>query len=76
MERIFVIPGLGSLVVDGLNRNDVPIVIGSITILSFTFMMIMLVVDILYMVVDPRLRGRFATVKKKKQNIVSEAASA
>jgi peptide/nickel transport system permease protein len=74
MERIFVIPGLGSLVVDGLNRNDLPIVIGSITILSLTFMMIMLAVDILYAVADPRLRGRYAAVKKKKMAKLSSDA--
>ena len=65
MESIYVIPGLGTLVVDSLNRNDVPLVMGAITMLAFTFLIIMLVVDLLYALVDPRIRARYTVYKKK-----------
>lgn len=66
MESVYVIPGLGTLVVDALNQNDVPIVLGAITMLAFTFLLIMLVVDILYAVVDPRIRAKYSSYGKKK----------
>ncbi|WP_186567016.1 ABC transporter permease [Lawsonibacter celer] len=66
MEKVFVIPGLGTLVQDALNRNDVPLVIGAITLMAFTFMMIMLVVDLLYAAVDPRIRAKYSGGKVRK----------
>lgn len=65
MEKVFVIPGLGTLVVDSLNRNDVPMVIGAIALMAFTFMMIMLVVDLLYAAVDPRIRAKYSSGRRK-----------
>lgn len=64
MESVFVIPGLGTLVMNGINQYDVPMVMGAITVLAFTFMMIMLAVDLLYAVVDPRIKARYAVVGK------------
>lgn len=66
MEKVFVIPGLGTLVQDALNRNDAPLVIGAITLMAFTFMMIMLVVDLLYAAVDPRIRAKYSGGKGRK----------
>ena len=67
MESVFVIPGLGTLVQQGINQHDVPVVVGSITILATVFMLIMLVVDILYAVVDPRIRAKYQAGSKKKK---------
>ena len=64
MESVFVIPGLGTLIVDALNRNDVPIIMGTITVLAFMFLIIMLVVDILYAVIDPQIRAKYAPKMK------------
>lgn len=66
MESVFVIPGLGTLVMNGINQFDLPMVMGAITVLAFTFMVIMLIVDLLYAVVDPRIRGRYVAAGKKK----------
>ena len=66
MEKVFVIPGLGTLVQDALNRNDAPLVIGAITLMAFTFMMIMLVVDLLYAAVDPRIRAKYSGGRGRK----------
>lgn len=65
MEKVFVIPGLGTLVQDALNRNDVPLVTGAITLMAFTFMVIMLVVDLLYAAVDPRIRAKYSSGKRR-----------
>lgn len=68
MEAVFVIPGLGTLVLNAINQYDVPIVMGAVSMLAFTFMVIMLAVDLLYAVVDPRMRARYG-VRKKKSSV-------
>lgn len=75
MEKVFVIPGLGTLVVDALNRNDVPIVLGAISVMAFTFMIIMLVVDILYAIVDPRIRAKYSSGNKHKEKVKKKEAA-
>lgn len=65
MESVFVIPGLGTLVMNSINQYDQPMVMGAITILAAIYMLIMLVVDLLYAVVDPRIRAKYTSGKKK-----------
>lgn len=66
MESVFVIPGLGTLVMNAINQYDVPMVMGAVSMLALTFMVIMLIVDLLYAVVDPRMRAKYSGAKKKK----------
>jgi peptide/nickel transport system permease protein len=55
-EKTFTMHGLGSLAIDGVNQNDLPVVLG-VTICGAVFIVLAnLVVDILYAVVDPRVR--------------------
>lgn len=56
VEKIFAIPGLGSLLVKAIQVNDYNVVIAIAFIYSLLFVVVMLVVDILYGVIDPRIR--------------------
>lgn len=56
VEKIFSIPGVGSLLVTAIQSNDYNVVIALSFIYSAMYIGIMLVVDILYGVVDPRIR--------------------
>lgn len=56
IERVFVIPGLGSLLLDGVANRDLLLVQGVVMVLVVGVLAINLVVDLLYTVVDPRLR--------------------
>src|SRR5450830_1721629 len=47
-ESVFVIPGCGLLILNAVKSKDVPLLMGSILVLSFTFCAIMLIVDLLY----------------------------
>lgn len=60
MEQVFTIPGLGNYMVQALNLRDYPVVLGSVLFMALVFGVVMLVVDILYALVDPRVRNRFA----------------
>lgn len=56
VEKIFAIPGVGSLLVNAIQSNDYNVVISLSFIYSAMYIAIMLVVDILYGVIDPRIR--------------------
>lgn len=56
VEKIFAIPGVGSLLVTAIQSNDYNVVISLSFIYSAMYIGIMLVVDILYGVIDPRIR--------------------
>ena len=56
VEYIFAWNGIGKEIVDGLNNMDMPIVMGSVLIVSAAFIVINIVVDVTYAIVDPRVR--------------------
>jgi len=55
-EGIYSIPGMGGLVFRATRENDLPVVIAVVAILSITFMVVTLLIDLLYAVLDPRIR--------------------
>jgi peptide/nickel transport system permease protein len=55
-ETVFGIPGLGRLTVDAILRRDYPIIQGVLLLFSLAYVVINLVVDIVYVIVDPRIR--------------------
>jgi len=59
-ETVFAIPGLGTYVLNAIRSKDIPVVMSSTVILSTFFCLVMVVVDILYAVIDPRIRERVA----------------
>lgn len=56
IERIFAIPGLGQYYVDSVNGRDFPMIMATTIFFSFIFIASIVVMDILYAVVDPRIR--------------------
>lgn len=57
IEQVFTWPGVGTLLVQGVNDRDYPVVIGIITVISIIFIVINIIVDILQGVLDPRARS-------------------
>ena len=55
-ETVFARPGLGKLVVDAIYARDYPMVQGAIMVFAFGILMVNLLVDLSYAVVDPRIR--------------------
>jgi peptide/nickel transport system permease protein len=56
IETIFAWPGIGRLAVNAIWRRDYPVIMGTVLIFSFTFILANLLVDIFYTVLDPRIR--------------------
>lgn len=55
-ESVFAIPGLGRLTVDAILRRDYPVIQGVVLMFSFVYVLINLVVDLIYTIIDPRIR--------------------
>ncbi len=55
-ESVFALPGLGRLTVDAIIRRDYPVIQGVILLVSGVYVMINLVIDVLYVALDPRIR--------------------
>ena len=55
-ESVFALPGLGRLTVDAIVRRDYPVIQGVLLVVSGVYVMINLIVDVLYVVLDPRIR--------------------
>ena len=65
-EVIFSIPGLGQYIMKGLNNRDYPVIQSGILIISGLFAIIILIVDVVFALVDPRIRSQYARKIKKK----------
>jgi peptide/nickel transport system permease protein len=55
-ESVFAIPGLGRLTVDAILRRDYPVIQGVVLMFSFVYVLINLLIDVLYTMLDPRIR--------------------
>ncbi|WP_295852743.1 ABC transporter permease [Tardiphaga sp.] len=55
-ESVFAIPGLGRLTIDAILRRDYPVIQGIVLLFSFVYVLVNLMVDITYTLVDPRIR--------------------
>ena len=55
-ESVFAWPGMGKLIIDSINVLDRPVIVAYLMMIVMLFIAINLVVDILYMVLDPRVR--------------------
>lgn len=65
IESVFSIPGIGMYMVNGINSRDYPVVQGSIIYIAFIFAFIMLITDLIYAYVDPRIKAQYIKSVKK-----------
>lgn len=67
LENIFAIPGVGMYVQAGISKRDRPAVIGCAVFMGVLFCLVMLAVDIVYAMVDPRIRAQYEAQGKGKR---------
>ncbi|MDR0839097.1 MAG: ABC transporter permease [Oscillospiraceae bacterium] len=63
-EMIFSIPGLGSFTLTGLTNRDYPVIQATVLFLSALFCLVMLLIDVAFAFIDPRIRSQFARKKR------------
>ena len=74
IESIFSVPGVGKYAVDAISNRNYPAVLGSVAMLAFFFALITLIVDIVYVLIDPRLVFAFTrgSVARKQKRLMRE----
>ena len=58
-ETVFAIPGMGTLITTAIRQKDIPMVMGSTLFLAILFSLIILLVDVLYAFIDPRIMAKY-----------------
>ena len=58
-ETVFSIPGMGRLLVEGINQRDTPVVLGCLVVMALTVAVSNLIVDLIYAWIDPRIRAQY-----------------
>ena len=74
IENVFAIPGVGRYMTDAITARDYPVVMGGVLVLGLIFSLIMLLVDIVYAFVDPRIKAQYEGRKKTKKAPETAAA--
>ena len=59
-ETVYSIPGLGVMLVNAIKTKDIPVAMGTTLFLAGFFCLIMVVVDLLYALVDPRIKAKYS----------------
>lgn len=67
IESIFSIPGMGTLMMTGINNRDYPIIQGTVLVLSIVICVVNLLVDLAYAAVDPRIKAQYYGGDKRKR---------
>jgi peptide/nickel transport system permease protein len=55
-ETVFALPGMGRLIIQAIGNRDYPVVQAGVFLIALAFVMVNLLVDVLYAVLDPRIR--------------------
>lgn len=66
-ETVFAWPGVGRLIIDSVNSRDVPMVVGCIILKSFSIGLVVLIVDLFYAVIDPRIKAQYARGRRRSK---------
>ena len=67
IEVIFALPGIGAYIVSAINQKDYPVMLGGILVTAIMFTLVNLLVDIAYVIIDPRLKSQITGKKASKR---------
>ena len=72
-ETVFSYPGIGTIMVDAIQRKDTPQILASVVFVALVFALVNLGVDILYAFIDPRIKAQYIGVVRKKGGLLNGA---
>ena len=74
VESVFGWPGVGRLTVEAVSRRDVTLACGCVILTSVLYVVLLLIVDLMYAAVDPRIKSQYVSGAKKKKKKKEVAA--
>ncbi len=57
VEQVFAWPGIGRLIIDAINQRDYPVIQGGVIVLAIIMVLVNLIVDLSYTLIDPRIKA-------------------
>lgn len=75
VESVFAIPGLGNYVLEAVQRQDIPVVLSGIFIICAMCSVVILVTDLAYAFIDPRIKSTYGFGVKKKKTAQKEGGN-
>ena len=75
-EVIFSVPGLGNYMLSGLSARDYPVIMGTTVFMSLTFSIVILLIDVAFAFIDPRIRSQYIRKKAKQPKTAAAAGEA
>lgn len=75
IETLFAIPGIGYYITQAVGNRDYPIIRGGVTLLALLFCIVVLIVDIIYAFIDPRIKAQYENSGKKKKKAAKEVTA-
>lgn len=66
IEQVFTLNGLGSLAINSVRQLDVPMVMAEVLFIALTTSTVNLIVDVLYVYIDPRLKSQYVKIRKAR----------
>jgi peptide/nickel transport system permease protein len=73
-ETVFSYPGIGTIMVDAIQRKDTPQILASVVFVAIVFAVVNLLVDIIYAFIDPRIKAQYESLPKKKSKTSEKKA--
>lgn len=67
IENVFSIPGMGQYIVTAINSRDYNVVQGSVIVLAICFSIIILIIDLVYAYIDPRIKAQYLSTGRRKK---------
>ena len=67
IENVFAWPGIGRLLVEAVTQRDIPMITGTVIMTTILYVLILLIVDLSYSLVDPRIKSQYVTSNRKRK---------
>ena len=67
VEAVYSWPGVGRLMIDAISKRDTTLACGCVILTSIMYVVMLLIVDIIYAFIDPRIKAQYAPVRKKRR---------
>lgn len=69
IESVFSIGGVGTYMVTAIGNRDYPCIRGSVLVLSLLFCVLMLLIDLIYAYIDPRIKAQYENAQKRRLKV-------
>jgi len=71
IESVYSWPGVGAMTIDAVSRRDTPLATGCVMLSAIMYVLLLLIVDLVYGFIDPRIKAQYAPVRRKRRRVAA-----